>query len=186
MSSNWSPDDEKAPRCVGYGKFDGRWNAAGGDDQRGFVEYKGSWRTPQEIQILDEQRAAELGEKTWFNNLERWRTGWAATANRKVRRSILAIRDPLAIPALKKAMEIEEDEHVRQLLAEALAGTGSSLALHVLADRSLDDPSEEVRLTCLELPGQSSKWRCGGCLYSPLARPPIIRSCVGPPSAWPR
>ena len=79
--------------------------------------------------------------------MKRWRDWLNTERQEDGKRAILDIRDPLAIDALKMYAEKDEAESVRILMVEALYKTG---ALRVLAERSLDDPSEEVRLTCLD------------------------------------
>jgi hypothetical protein len=66
----------------------------------------------------------------------------------EAQKNLLDIHDPLAIPALKKLLDTERVEGVRVLVIESLARTG--LAFQILADRSLKDPSQEVRMTCLD------------------------------------
>jgi hypothetical protein len=142
------PNHVEARRALGYSLVEGKWRTQ--DEvmtERGYVEYKGRWRLKQEVDILEQQKKNELSEKAWFNNVKRWRE-WLDTDRRlDGQKNLLEIRDPLAVPALKKFLETERVEGVRILLVEALARNG---AYSILADRSLQDPSLEVRLTCLD------------------------------------
>ncbi len=143
------PNHAEARRALGYSLTDGKWKTqAELMSERGYVEYKGKWRLQQEVQILEQQRTNELSEKAWATNIKRWRQ-WLDTDKRsEAQKNLLEIRDPLAIPALKRQLESERIEGVRVLLVEALARSG--MASQILAMRSLEDPSQEVRMTCLD------------------------------------
>ncbi|HWA97388.1 MAG TPA: HEAT repeat domain-containing protein [Pirellulales bacterium] len=145
------PEHAEARRALGYSRVDGRWqNQQEIMTQRGYVEYKGRWRLKQEVEILEQQRKNELAEKGWFTTIKRWRE-WLDTDKRfEAQKNFVEIRDPAALPALKKYLETENIEAVRVLLVESLARTGVPGAYGILANRALEDPSNEVRLTCLD------------------------------------
>ncbi|HET6879339.1 MAG TPA: hypothetical protein VFI31_04260 [Pirellulales bacterium] len=141
----------EAHRLLGHMRVDGFWK-----DQRqffedqGFVQYQGQWMTPQEMELKEAARKTELAEKEWKRKLKTWR-GWldgprAAEAVEQINR----IGDPFATRALTEALPNEKDERYRKLYVEALARIDAPAAWRTLCERSISDPVEEIRLTCLD------------------------------------
>ncbi|HEX4148125.1 MAG TPA: hypothetical protein VHY20_04020, partial [Pirellulales bacterium] len=96
------PDHAAARGALGYSKFDGQWKTQPEVmSERGYVDYKGRWRLPQEVEILEQQRKAELAEKTWISNLKRWREWLASGRSQEATKLIQDIRDPSAVAAIK-------------------------------------------------------------------------------------
>ena len=84
-------------------------------ESRGFVLYKGQWKLPQEVELLENRRKEELAEKDWYAKIRRWRL---AVDNRPDRSDALqdeltAINDPAAVPALSQLATNDNDPHVR-------------------------------------------------------------------------
>ncbi len=140
-----------ARSALGYSKFDGQWKTQ--DEvmtERGYVEYKGRWRLPQEIEIIEQERKDDLALKTWYASLKRWRDWLDGERHDEAVRCIREIKDPLAVKALALWLEKDSEQSVRILAAEALNNCGTSAAIQMLATSSLEDESEEVRLSCLD------------------------------------
>lgn len=145
------PDHAQARRALGYTQVEGKW--AMQDElmiARGFQRYNGRWRTSQEIELLEKHRKTELAEKEWAQRLRRWRNWLGTDRDGNGRRNILAIDDPHAVAALARALQSDRFQVARILYVEALAKIGTPQAVKTLATRSLEDPIEEVRLTCLD------------------------------------
>ena len=145
------PDHADARRALGYSQVDGQW--ATRDEvmtRRGYVRYKGQWKLPQEIELLEEKRELHEAQKEWFIKLKRWR-GWL-DSDRVVegRANILSIDDPDAAKALIVGLREEPLQQVRKLYISVLAKLGTSDAVRALAIATIVDPVEEVRLTCLD------------------------------------
>lgn len=146
------PDHVEARRLLGFTKTDGAWKTqAQLMTERGYVEYKGKWRLRQEVEIAEESRKAELAEKAWATTLKRWRE-WLDVPDRSAdaRRKFSDITDATAIPPLKRMFEQERVEAVRSLYVEAFARMNHPVAWQLLAEYSLLDPSQEVRMNCLD------------------------------------
>jgi hypothetical protein len=144
-------DHPAARGALGYSRFDGQWKTQQEVmSERGYVEYKGRWRLPQEVEILEQQRKNELAEKAWFTNLKRWHEWLAGDRHDEATKCILDIRDPFAVPAIKRQLDNESEQPVRLLMVGALANIGSPAAVQLLASLSLDDASDDVRLTCID------------------------------------
>ncbi len=118
--------------------------------QRGYQRYKGRWRTAQEIALLEKQRKIELAEKDWAQKLKRWRDWLTSDKAAMARNNILSIKDPHAVAALQRNLPSERSSQVRLLYVQALANIGTPEAVRLLAVCSIEDPVEEVRLTCLD------------------------------------
>lgn len=145
-------DHAAARAALGYSKFDGEWKTSEEHmSERGFVKYLNRWRLPQEVTIMEEQHKNEVAEKAWFNNLRRWREWLNGPRADEAARMIREIKDPLAIAPLKRFLESDPNDQVRILAAEALANIGTGSAISALAHRSLEDASDEVRLSCIDL-----------------------------------
>jgi len=144
-------DHAEARRILGYHKENGQWVQR--EDvmrARGYVRFEGRWRVPQEVELLKAKRAAAAVEGEWMRKLKMW-LGWLYTdRDGEARRNILSIKDPQAVKALAAALADDDRPHVRVLLIEALGGIGTPRTHYILATRALEDPVEEVRLTCLD------------------------------------
>lgn len=145
------PDHVASRRALGYSQIDGKWQT---QEEvmiaRGYRRYKGRWRTSQEIELLEKRRKAELAEKQWAQKLNRLRDLLETDKALAAREEILAIKDPDAVAALTRNLQNDPAQAARVLYVEALANIGTPEAIKVLAICSIEDPVEEVRLTCLD------------------------------------
>ena len=118
---------------------------------RGFVRYRGSWRTVQEIGLIERNEKASLAQKEWVRRLERLRkdVDRPATADRAAE-EIREISDPFAVPALGAAIAKEAVPTVRGWYVEALARIGSADATRTLVAIALDHPDPETRIAAVE------------------------------------
>ncbi|MCX7413835.1 MAG: HEAT repeat domain-containing protein [Planctomycetia bacterium] len=118
---------------------------------RGFVRYRGSWRTVQEIELIERAERANLAQKEWTGRLERLRkqldrSGQADQAAEEIRE----IADPFAVPALAAAVAAEPVFRVRSLYVEALGRIRSADALATLAVVAVDHADPETRIAAVE------------------------------------
>lgn len=145
-------DHAPARHALGYTQLEGKWVIP--DEvmiARGYARYRGGrWRTAQEIELIELKRKTEVAEKDWLWKLRRWRSWLGTDRDPHGRRNILAIKDPHAVKALTHALDNDDSPQARVLYVEALASVGTTAAAQVLAACSLQDPVEEVRLTCLD------------------------------------
>ena len=145
------PDHEDARRALDHTKVDGRWTTE--DEimrERGYQRYRGRWRLPQEIEILERHQARETAEAEWFAKVNRWRNWLGGDRTHEARALLASIDDPLAVRALARALADESRYQVRLLLMESLARIGTPAALQDLAVRATADPIEDVRLAAIE------------------------------------
>lgn len=119
--------------------------------ERGFVRYRGGWRTAQEIELIERAERRKLAQKEWNLRLERLRrqVDQSAQADRAAE-EIREISDPFAVPALAAALGREPVFRVRSLYVEALARIRASEALATLALAAIDHPDAETRIVAAE------------------------------------
>lgn len=145
------PNHVKARAALGYNRIQGQWRTQAEHlSALGKVQYKGVWRYPQEIQIIEAKQKSDSSRQLWYGNMKRWRDWLNGAKQQQAITELAAVTDPLAVPALSEYMLKEENEQVRKLYAEALIHIGSAQADAFLADRSLRDPSQEIRIICLD------------------------------------
>lgn len=118
---------------------------------RGFVRYRGMWRTVQEIELIERADRVNLAQKEWVVRLERLRKKLddprqAETAAEAIRE----IADPFAVPALAAAIGKERMPRVRADYVEALSHIRGPEALTTLIGTAVDHPDPETRILAVE------------------------------------
>lgn len=119
--------------------------------ERGFVRYRGGWRTAQEIELMERAERTTLAQKEWIGKLERLRrqVDQPAHADRAAE-EIREISDPSAVPALAAALTKEAVFQVRAWYVEALSRIAAPDAAGVLVAVALDHPDPETRIAAVE------------------------------------
>lgn len=145
------PNHQQARQALGQQFIGGRWTAvADVRRQEGYELYRGKWRTPQEIEILESRAQNEQAEKEWLGKLKKWRRELDDPDKHKLAyESLAAIRDPVAVAPLAQYFAGERLRKVKALYADALARINTAAAVKVLVDRALSDPDEEVFYYCI-------------------------------------
>jgi HEAT repeat protein len=118
---------------------------------RGFVRYRGMWRTVQEIELIERADRVKLAQKDWEKRLERLRKRLddprqAAAAGEELRE----IADPFAVPALTAALGREPMPRVRASYVESLSHIRGQEALAALVTAAVDHPDPETRILAVE------------------------------------
>jgi HEAT repeat protein len=138
----------------------------------GYKRYRGSWRTSQEISLIERADATKQGEVAARQRLERLRReldrGNDAVG---VAEQIRQTDDPLAVPALTAAVASEPQARVRLLYVEALGSIGTPDAIGTLVTLSLDHADGEVRHAATEQLAEH---------HAVMAVPPLIAALAGP------
>jgi len=119
--------------------------------ERGFVRYRGAWRTSQEIELIERSERETVARKQWVPRLEKLRRrlddpATSATAAEELREIV----DPAAVPALGGAVARESVAQVRAFLLEALARIGTPDAMAILVQVAIDHADPDTRLTAVE------------------------------------
>jgi hypothetical protein len=147
------PNHKAARAALGFAQIQGRWIRP--DDlkrQQGYVMYKGEWRLPQEVELLERNRKEAQAERDWLMKLRRWRTALDNHPEKsdQLHDELMKIDDPAAVPALTQLVSGERHRSVKLLLVEELLHIGTPAAMNVVVARTMDDADEEVRLTALD------------------------------------
>jgi hypothetical protein len=118
---------------------------------RGFVRYRGMWRTVQEIELIERADRVNLAQKEWTIRLERLRKRLddprqAEAATEEIRE----IADPFAVPALAAALGKERMPRVRADYVEALSHIRGPEAMTALVSVAVDHADPETRILAAE------------------------------------
>jgi HEAT repeat protein len=118
---------------------------------RGFVRYRGMWRTVQEIELIERADRVNLAQKEWTIRLERLRKRLddprqAEAAVEEIRE----IADPFAVPALAAALGKERMPRVRADYVEALSHIRGMEAMTALVSVAVDHADPETRILAAE------------------------------------
>jgi hypothetical protein len=145
------PNHTRARHALGYQYLTGQWiTRAASRREEGYELYRGKWRTPQEIEILESRSRHELAEKEWLGRLKKWRRDLDDPGKQEfARQSLAGIRDPIAVPPLAQFFAAERVRAVKKLYADVLANISTPPAVAVLVERALNDHDEEVFYYCL-------------------------------------
>lgn len=119
--------------------------------ERGYVRYRGAWRTAQEIELLERAERAHLARAEWKGRLERLRRQLDdATRAEQAAEEIAETADPAAVPALAAAVAAERAVRARALFLEALARIRSGDAVAALMAVAVDHADPETRIAAVE------------------------------------
>ncbi|MBN1590056.1 MAG: HEAT repeat domain-containing protein [Pirellulales bacterium] len=145
------PDHKRARAALGYSRIDGQWKTLKeARESRGLLWYKGRYRTPQEIEVIERQQKRKQAKNKWYGLLNRY-TGWLEGEKyEQGRQAIAAINDPAAVAALDRSLVKERRRAVKAIYIEALARIDTSEAITSLRICAIEDNDEEVRLLCLD------------------------------------
>jgi hypothetical protein len=118
---------------------------------RGFVRYRGMWRTVQEIELIERSDRVNLAQKEWNIRLEllRKRLDDPRQAEAAVE-EIREIADPCAVPALAAALGKERMPRVRADYVEALSHIRGPEAMTTLVSVAVDHADPETRILAAE------------------------------------
>jgi len=118
---------------------------------RGFVRYRGMWRTVQEIELIERADRANLAQKEWTIRLERLRKRLDdPRQSEAATEEIREIADPFAVPALAAALGKERMPRVRADYVEALSHIRGPDALTALVSVAVDHADPETRVLAVE------------------------------------
>ena len=144
------PNHRQARALLGYTFVDGQWvTKEGHHREEGYELYRGRWRRPQEIELLERKSKRELLEKEWLARLQRWRKVLDTDKAHQASQSIRAIDDPLAVRPLSDMFRRERVRAIKTLYADVLASINSRESVAFLIQASLNDADVEIFYYCL-------------------------------------
>lgn len=119
--------------------------------ERGYLRYRGAWRTAQEIELIERSERAQAARVEWKTRLERLRRQLDQSPHaEQAAEEIAEIADPAAVPALAAALAGEKSFRVRRLLLQSLARIRAADATQTLVAVALDHADPETRIAAVE------------------------------------
>ncbi|MCE9631618.1 MAG: HEAT repeat domain-containing protein [Planctomycetia bacterium] len=119
--------------------------------ERGFVRYRGGWRTVQEIELIERGEKTHLAQREWTVKLERLRRQVdQASQSDRAAEEIRGISDPAAVAAVATALLKEPVFRVRAWYVEALSRIRSPDAVGALVATALDHGDPETRIAAVD------------------------------------
>lgn len=145
-------DNTVARRKLGYIKRNGAWTTKQqAMEDQGRVEYKGEWITPQEKELKEKSKKSFVNNAQWTKKINQWRNNLGGRKNQEAIDGLRSIQDPAAIPALAAVLKTDiKNDWARLLYIEILGSLGTPSAMEVLGQTAMNDPVEEVRLSCVD------------------------------------
>lgn len=118
------PDHQQARLALGYSQINGRWlHRDEWMKERGYVLFKGEWKLPQEVELLEQQAVSKTQERDWYAKLNRLKADYLnGTPNKSQEawQKLLAIDDPYAVPAILQELKSEKLPRLLRAYIEAL------------------------------------------------------------------
>ena len=147
------PDQAEARRILGYQKVKDKWMTL--EEKKadeGYVKRNGKWVTQEDARLYDERNKQRAAEIEWIKKIKRWRDLLDGNRSAEGSANLRAIEDPMAIAGLSDRLirKIDPRTDVRLIYVEVLARINTHEAHGPLAMCAMDDPVEEVRLSCLD------------------------------------
>lgn len=139
------PDYAPARRALGFSLVAGEWvTPEGHRAKQGYRYFRGRWRLPQEIELIENREKAAQIERDWVAKIRRWRQDLFGTQAAEARRQILAIRDPAAVKPLAELITTEPVRAVKLLYLDVLGEIRNGPAKNVMVLVVFSDPDVEM------------------------------------------
>lgn len=116
----------------------------------GLIRYRGAWRTPQEVELVERNEAATTAAKQWNAKLARLRQRLDQPGADRAAEEIREISDPLAVAAVATALASEPVFAVRRAYLEALSHIRTPDAVATIIGTARDHPDRETRIAAVE------------------------------------
>jgi HEAT repeat protein len=127
---------------------------------QGYVKYKGTYKLPQEVELLERTNTQNEQEKGWFKRvyvLHNWLHGSYDAKREEALRELEKIEDADAVPALARSFRNDPSENYRLIYVKLLGRLNSLKATEALAWQSLQDDSANVRQEALQGVGNGDR-----------------------------
>ena len=160
------PEQPEARRLLGYHKVKDQWMTREEEElDKGNVQRRNprtgamEWITPQEAENRDAVQKRINSEAEWRKKIHAYREKMKGNRPDQGEKGLYAIHDPAAIVPLGERLngsrvprvEKDESDHARQIYVEVLGRFNTHDARGPLTICAIDDPLEEVRLSCLDI-----------------------------------
>lgn len=148
------PDHQQARLALGYFQTNGRWlRQEDRMKERGYVLYKGEWKLPQEIELLEQQNQSKANEREWYAKLNRLKADYINGTPNKSQdawQKLTSIDDPAAVPAILQEMKTEKLPRLLRAYIESLGRISNGAALRTLVDLSMGSATDQYQELALE------------------------------------
>lgn len=150
------PDHAEARRRLGYfrDKKTQEWTTREEQQSaKGYVYYKGTWRSPQEIWVIEQTEQQKGDRKNWKQEIRRLRStigNAARNPDLQARRTLEQINDPGAVAAIADALKNEKNPDARLIYIRALSNIGTPAAVREIAYSAMYDSVETVQEICFD------------------------------------
>ena len=145
------PDHQQARLALGYERHGDAWTTQEElMTKQGYRRYKGHWRLPQEIEIMEKERQKELAQKEWMQKIVTWRNWLGTGRDQQARDNLMSIKDDAAVKGLAESLKNDSRDEVRRVLIDALAHVGTTPALMALTAWTMQERVQDLALSCLE------------------------------------
>lgn len=148
------PNYELARNALGFHQKNGEWMNR--DDvmaSRGMVLFEGRYVTPQQVELLEQQKETRVTQADWSNRIEQLRrslTGRRQDRSMQALAEIRAIRDPQAAEAIVATLRRENDPDLKRLWIEVASQIDSRATIDALVHLSLVDLDDDIRHQALD------------------------------------
>jgi PBS lyase HEAT-like repeat len=148
------PNHAQARSALGFQQRNGEWMNR--DDvmaARGMVLYDGRYVTPQQVELLEQQKDSRVTQADWRNRIEQLRrslTGRRQERSAQALTEIRSIRDPQAADAIVEVLRRESAPDLKRLWIEVASQIDSRATIDALVHLSLVDQDDDIRHLSLE------------------------------------
>lgn len=145
------PENETARKALGYQKRNGVWTTKDEVMQaEGMVKYNGKWMLPQEKELIEKRNAGKQSSNQWRKKVNQWQSELYGKKHAQAESGLRSIQDPNAVDALAQALSTDKRDKARLMYISILGDLGTPEAMRVLGQCAMNDPVEEIRLSCLD------------------------------------
>ncbi len=140
-----------ARKALGYIQRDGVWTTR--DEMmtdQGMVKYEGRWIYSQEKDLIEKRKENKQSSNVWKKQINQWQSELFGRKTAQAEAGLRSIKDPNAVPALATVLFSDKRDSARLLYISILGALGTPDAMRVLGQCAMNDPVEEVRLSCLD------------------------------------
>ena len=146
------PENETARHGLGYSRIHGKWyTVAERMQEQGYVRYKGDWRLPDEIEIIEAKERGKQAELDWKRKVNILRNKARERNGERALEELRNIRDPAAAGAIIDLLNGKNESHdMRMLYLDILGQMQSGVANGALILRALQDEDDSIRDKALD------------------------------------
>lgn len=145
-------DHVAARHALGYVQLKGQWTTRGEHlAERGYQLFRGEYRSPQDIALIQEREQKQQVAKEWLGRLKSWRGQLSDPKHSAVAYQRFAeVRDAAAVAPLCELLKVDRSREAKALYIDVLAQIGTGDAIEAIVYVSLNDPDVEIFHACAD------------------------------------